>query len=63
MAVRRVQVTGAARPVVAWERYADLDAWATWAPQIRGVEADGPRLATGRTGTVVALAGVRSASS
>ena len=59
MAVRRVDVTGAARPVVAWERYADLDAWATWAPQIRGVEADGRRLAVGRRGEVVALGGVR----
>ncbi|SEQ98560.1 SRPBCC family protein [Microlunatus flavus] len=59
MAVRRVEVTGPARPVVAWERYADLDAWSTWAPQIRGVDADGTRLAVGRTGVVRALGGLR----
>ena len=58
-AVRRVDVTGTARPAVAWERYADLDAWATWAPQIRGVEADGTRLAVGRHGVVRALGGLR----
>lgn len=59
MAVRRLEVTGPARPVVAWERYADLGAWATWAPQIRGVDADGPRLALGRSGVVHALGGLR----
>ena len=57
--VRRVEVTGPARPGLAWERYADLDAWPTWAPQIRAVRADGPRLAAGRTGTVHVLGGVR----
>jgi hypothetical protein len=56
--VRRVEVTGAARPPVAWQRYADLDAWASWAPQIRGVEADGRRLAMGRCGTVRVLGGL-----
>ena len=59
MAVRRVQVTGPARAVVVWERYAELDAWPTWAPQIRGVDADGARLAVGRTGVVRAVGGVR----
>jgi len=57
-AVRRVDVTGAVRPAVAWERYADLDAWPTWAPQIRGVDADGRRLAVGRRGVVRALGGL-----
>ncbi len=57
MAVRRIEVTGPVRPVVAWERYADLGAWSTWAPQIRGVEADGDRLAVGRSGTVRVLGG------
>ncbi len=50
--VRRVEVTGPARPEVAWERYADLAAWPAWAPQIRAVEADGERLARGRSGVV-----------
>lgn len=58
MAVRRVEVTGPARAVVVWERYAELDAWPSWAPQIRGVDADGPRLAVGRCGVVRALGGV-----
>jgi len=58
-AVRRVEVNGPARPDVAWERYASLAAWPTWAPQIRSVEADGPRLAVGRTGTVHAVGGLR----
>jgi hypothetical protein len=58
-AVRRIEVTGRARPGVAWERYAELAAWPTWAPQIRAVEADGPRLAVGRTGTVHVLGGLR----
>jgi hypothetical protein len=58
-AVRRIEVTGRARPVVAWERYAELNAWPTWAPQIRAVQADGPRLAVGRSGTVHVLGGIR----
>lgn len=56
--VQRVEVIGRARPVVAWERYADLGAWPTWAPQIRGVEADGARLAVGRSGTVRVVGGL-----
>ena len=57
--VGRVEVTGPAPRAVAWERYADLDAWPTWAPQIRSVETDGRRLATGRSGTVHVLGGLR----
>jgi hypothetical protein len=53
-----VEVVGAARPSVAWERYADLDAWPTWAPQIRTVHADGRRLARGRSGTVHVVGGL-----
>ena len=58
-AVRRIEVSGTARTVVAWERYADLGAWPTWAPQIRAVEADGARLAPGRSGVVRTLGGLR----
>ena len=57
--VRRIEVTGPARPATAWERYADLDAWPTWAPQIRSVESDGRRLALGRAGTVHVVGGLR----
>ena len=56
--VRRVEVTGRARPAVAWERYAALARWPTWAPQIRAVDADGPRLAVGRSGTVHVVGGL-----
>ena len=57
--LRRVEVRGPVGAVVAWERYADLDAWPTWAPQIRTVEADGRRLTVGRTGTVHVIGGLR----
>jgi hypothetical protein len=57
--VRRVEVSGPVGTDVAWERYADLDAWPTWAPQIRTVEADGRRLAVGRSGTVHVVGGLR----
>ena len=57
--VRRVEVSGSARPVVAWERYAVLDAWSSWAPQIRGVDADGTRLVRGLTGEVRVVGGLR----
>lgn len=57
--VRRIEVTGPAEPGVAWERYADLALWPGWAPQIRSVEADGPRLAQGRSGTVHVVGGLR----
>lgn len=55
--VRRVAVTGRATPDVAWERYAEIAAWPTWAPQLHSVEADGPRLAAGRSGTVRVVGG------
>ncbi len=58
-AVRRVEVTGPARPATAWERYADLTLWPTWAPQIRSVDADGPRLGLGRSGSVHVVGGLR----
>lgn len=58
-AVRQVEVTGPARAVVAWERYAVLDAWTSWAPQIRAVEATGPRLERGLTGVVRVVGGLR----
>jgi hypothetical protein len=58
-AVRRVEVTGHARPEIAWERYAELARWPTWAPQIRLVDADGPRLKVGRSGIVHVVGGLR----
>ena len=57
--VRLVEVIGGSAPEVCWERYADLDAWPGWAPQIRSAEADPRRLALGLTGTVHVLGGLR----
>ena len=36
----------------AWERYARVDRWTGWAPQLRAVRADGARLRVGLVGTV-----------
>lgn len=55
---RRITVTGPVDVGTAWERYADLRRWADWAPQVRGVEAAGPRLVTGLSGRVRAPLGV-----
>ena len=33
-----MHVTGQADPATAWHRYADLDAWTQWSPQIRRVD-------------------------
>ena len=33
-----LHVTGKADPAAAWHRYADLDAWTQWSPQIRRVD-------------------------
>jgi hypothetical protein len=33
-----LHVTGDADPATAWERYADLDAWTQWSPQIQRVD-------------------------
>lgn len=33
-----LHVKGAADPATAWERYADLDAWTQWSPQIQRVD-------------------------
>ncbi|MEJ2870030.1 SRPBCC family protein [Actinomycetospora sp. OC33-EN08] len=43
----------------AWERYADLDAWPRWAPQLTGVSAPSRRLVPGLEGVVRAVGVVR----
>ncbi|MEU3509291.1 SRPBCC family protein [Streptomyces longwoodensis] len=57
----RLRATGPARPTTVWRRYADLDRWASWSPQIRAVHADGRTLVPGLTGTVESVAGLRAA--
>jgi hypothetical protein len=52
---------GKASPDVVWERYADLDAWSQWSPQIRGVSAPDRRLRPGLEGQVRGPLGVRVA--
>ena len=55
MSTVRLRATGAAAPAVAWERYAVLAAWPTWAPHLTGADASAPRLATGVSGRVHVL--------
>lgn len=43
---------------VAWERYARLELWPTWSPQLRRVDPPRARLATGLTGRVHGPLGV-----
>lgn len=50
-----VAVSGPLDADVAWQRYADLGAWADWSPQIRSVEASSTVLVTGISGTVRSL--------
>ncbi|MCW2811544.1 MAG: hypothetical protein JWP61_2002 [Friedmanniella sp.] len=59
MKERQLSATGPATPAAVWEAYADLDRWATWAPQISGVRAAGRRLVPGLTGTVLVRGGAR----
>jgi polyketide cyclase/dehydrase/lipid transport protein len=47
-----VSARGPVTPDEAWERYADLDRWPRWAPQITGVDAELRRLEPGLTGVV-----------
>ena len=47
-----ISAVGAASPAVCWERYADLDRWSAWAPQITGVDAPERRLRAGLRGRV-----------
>jgi hypothetical protein len=49
---------GDATPATAWERYAQIDQWAAWAPQITRVERDSERIAPGVVGRVVGPLGV-----
>jgi hypothetical protein len=58
MTALTLHANGDAHPDVVWERYAQPGNWATWAPQIRRVEASAARLAPGMTGRVVGVGGV-----
>ncbi len=49
---------GESEPATAWERYAQVDAWPQWSPQITRVETEAARIAPGVTGRVVGPLGV-----
>ncbi|MET1006237.1 MAG: SRPBCC family protein [Propionibacteriaceae bacterium] len=56
---RSVAAAGPADPNEAWERYAEIARWPTWAPPIQRVDASAARLAPGVTGVVHGLLGLR----
>ncbi|MEO8828262.1 hypothetical protein [Lapillicoccus sp.] len=55
---RGVRTSGRLDPNTVWERYAVPNVWSSWSPQIRGVEASGPRIVDGMTGLVHGPVGV-----
>lgn len=55
-----IRVPGRAPADVVWERYAQVDRWPQWAPQITAVEAASDRLAPAMTGRVRGPLGVRA---
>lgn len=52
--------TGPVPAAVAWERYAELDRWPAWSPQLRRVEPAGAVLAAGLRGRVHGPLGVHA---
>ncbi len=54
-----LRVRGAAPVDVAWRRYAELDRWPSWSPQVRDVEAASRLLVPGLQGRVVGPVGLR----
>ncbi|MFH9011614.1 SRPBCC family protein [Streptomyces sp. NPDC017943] len=55
-----LHATGRASPEVVWERYACLDRWPAWSPQIKAVHCPERRLTAGSSGTVESVAGLRA---
>lgn len=55
---RRIQVSGAAAPDLAWSRYAEPARWPEWSPQIRRVEYGSERLTSGTPGRVFGPGGL-----
>ncbi|WP_164382850.1 SRPBCC family protein [Streptomyces sp. OM5714] len=50
---------GAASADTAWERYAVIERWPSWSPQIKAVHADGEYLRPGLSGTIESVARIR----
>ncbi|MFI8347712.1 SRPBCC family protein [Streptomyces sp. NPDC085596] len=61
MACVTLSASGAACPETVWERYASVDEWASWSPQIKAVHSVSRRLRPGMSGTVESVAGIRVA--
>ena len=55
-----MRVTGSAPAALVWRRYADLDEWTGWAPNICALHASPRLLAAGLTGEVAGPLGVRA---
>lgn len=58
---RSISVRGSASVETCWQRYADLDLWQTWSPQIRSVQASSRELAQGLRGIVHGPVGIQVA--
>lgn len=54
---RTIRASGSASPEIAWQRYAELAQWSSWAPHIIGVEAEATYLRIGLTGVVRIVGG------
>lgn len=60
VSTHRIEARGPATVQEAWARYEDPCRWPEWAPHIRSVDADGPRLRPGLMGRVRVVGGVRA---
>ncbi|MFB9465750.1 SRPBCC family protein [Streptomyces cinereospinus] len=56
-----LHATGPAAPETVWRRYARVDEWASWSPQVKTVQAADRRLRAGLRGTVQSPVGIRAA--
>ncbi|MFJ4585135.1 SRPBCC family protein [Streptomyces echinatus] len=61
MARMTLSAHGAACPDTVWQRYASVEQWASWSPQIKAVHCEGRRLSPGLSGTVESAGGVHAA--
>ncbi|MEU6817879.1 SRPBCC family protein [Streptomyces sp. NPDC046860] len=61
MACVTLSASGAAGPETVWERYASVDEWASWSPQIKAVHCADRRLRPGMSGTVESVVGIHVA--
>ncbi|MFJ9719012.1 SRPBCC family protein [Streptomyces sp. NPDC101213] len=56
-----LRATGPAGPETVWQRYACVDRWPAWSPQIKAVHTPDRQLTSGMSGTVESAVGVRLA--